>query len=190
LAFSAGFPTFPHVIGFLKFVGILNAAAWLGATIYQLFAVSPVLRSAGVEQVLTTRHFPYVSGVIAQIVADRFFYWLLACGLLGLAHLVAERFYFGKTAQRLGFGLVLGLLAATLCLGLIVQPKVRYWHLRSHAVNYTPPQRAASLKMVRAWNAFAWTLHLALIGGLGVHLWRMSNPPEQKRFLSPSQFRY
>jgi hypothetical protein len=178
------------VIGFLKFVGILNAAVWFGATIFHLFGATPALRTEAMQALLTAKHFPYVSGVIAQIVADRFFYWLLACGFLALAHLVAERLYFGRAPQRLGFGLVLGLLAATLFLGLIVQPKIRYWHLRSHAVNYTPPQRAASQKLMRAWSAFAWTIQLALIGGLGVHLWRMANPPEQKRFTSPSQIRY
>jgi hypothetical protein len=178
------------VIGFLKFVGILNAAVWLGATICFVFGASSALHSSEIQAVLTPKHFPYVSGVITQIVADRFFYWLLACSFLSLSHLLAERLYLGKTGQRLGFGLVLGLLAATLCLGLVVQPKIRFWHLRSHAVNYTQPQREASLKMVRAWSAFGWSLHFILIAGLGVHLWRMANPPEQKRFISPSQFRY
>jgi len=178
------------VIGFLKFVGILNAAVWLGATIFHLFGESPALHSEAMQTLLGAKYYPFFSGAIAQIVADRFFHWLLACGFLGLAHLVAERLYLGKTSQRLGFGLVLGVLAASLCLGLLVQPKIRMWHVQSHAVNATAPQRAACQKTLRAWNAVAWMLHLVLISGLGVHLWRMANPPEQKRFISPSQFRY
>lgn len=176
--------------GFLRFVGILNAAVWLGTTIFHLFGEGAALQSDSVRTLLGERYFPYFSGVIAQIVADRFFYWLLACGFLALAHLGAERLYLGRKSQSVGFGLVLGLIAVSLCLGVMVQPKQRMWHVQSHAVNATVPQRAASQKALRGWNGFAWGLHLLLVAGLGVHLWRLANPPEEKRFLGPPQFRY
>jgi len=181
-------PKLNTVIGFLKFVGTLNAAIWLGMTVFHLFGASPALQSDAVRLLLGERYFPYFSGVMAQIVAERFFHWLLACGLLALAHLVGERLYLGRKTQRVGFGMVIGLLAVILCLGLIVQPKQRLWHVQSHAVNATAPQRAASQRELRRWNGYAWALHLVLVAGLGVHFWRLVNPPEEKRFLGLSQF--
>lgn len=177
------------MIGFLKFVGILNAAVWFGSAIFHLFGESPALQSESIRTLLGAKYFPYFSGVIAQIVADRFFYWMLACGLLALAHLIAERLYLGRTPQRVGFGVVIGLLAVILCLGLVIQPRIRMWHVQTHAVNATPPQRAASEKTLRVWKGFAWGFHLVLLTGLGVHLWRMAHSPEEKRFLGPSQIR-
>src|SRR6266496_2641930 len=56
----------PVVIGFLRFLGILNAGVWLGAAIFFTFGAGPALFSQETQNLLGPKNYPYFSGAIAQ----------------------------------------------------------------------------------------------------------------------------
>ena len=69
---------------FLKWVGLLNAAIWLGATLFFTFAVGPAFFSEKTwalfgwpQNVLAAK---YYAGAVAQVVLERYFLMQHLCG--------------------------------------------------------------------------------------------------------------
>ncbi len=173
------------MIGFLKTIGVVNAAAWFGAALSCTLIASPAIRSDGVRTLLGTRYFPYFSGAIDQVMASRFGYWLLAFALVALLHLGAEKIHLGRTPRRGWLGLVLALAMGVGVLTFGLQPRLRHLHLMRHAVNTTPAQRESYHRSFVAWSAATSVLSWLMIGGLGLYLCRLASPPETTRFVSP-----
>ena len=61
------------MIGFLRFVGLLNAADGFGAAVFYAFIAGPAFASPEMGGLLTPANFPFYSVAIAQIVASRYF---------------------------------------------------------------------------------------------------------------------
>src|SRR6266436_1420387 len=80
------------VIGFLRFVGLLNAAVWFGAAIFFTFAAGPAVFSQDMKDALRQNN-PYFYGAIAQVLISRYFRLQLICGVIALLHLVMESLY-------------------------------------------------------------------------------------------------
>jgi hypothetical protein len=59
------------VIGFLRLVGIANAAVWLGAAIFYTVCAGPAVVSSDMPALLGLKYFPYFSGAVGQIVLAR-----------------------------------------------------------------------------------------------------------------------
>ena len=102
------------VIGFLRFVGILNAAVWFGSAIFFTFGTGLVPFSPEMRNLLGPNNYPYFSGAIAQILISRYFYFQFGCAIVAALHLLAEWLYLGKYPQKLQAGLLVGLAAAAL----------------------------------------------------------------------------
>jgi hypothetical protein len=163
------------VIGFLRFVGILNAAVWCGSAIF-LIAGLPAVFSSELKKLLT----PAGVGFAAEAIVARFFvvqYW---CGAIGLAHLAAEWLYAGRPARSLNLGLVTGLLALALAGGLWAQPKMQYLH-KVHYFGQTAEQRDQAGKTFALWHGTSESVNLLVIAGLIFYLWRVSSPPDHPR---------
>jgi len=58
------------VIGFLRIVGILNAAVWFGAAVFFTFGAGFAPFSAEMKRLLGSNNYPYFSGAIAQILIN------------------------------------------------------------------------------------------------------------------------
>ena len=174
------------MIGLLRFVGLLNAAMWLGAALFLTLVAVPAATSPEMEQLLSARNFPYFSIAIAQLLAARFFRWYLVCSFVALLHLVAEWLYLGRYPQRLWLALVV-----TLCLGGLVhvygvQPQLQ----KMHQLQFTRPDlREAAHRSFQAWHKVSTTLDVILVCGLLVYLWRVANPPDSMRVLNAGKFR-
>jgi hypothetical protein len=177
------------VIGFLRFVGVFNAAVWFGAAVSYALVVSPALASPQLAALLTAGNFPFFSVAIAQLVAARYFQLQLACGFLALFHLLGEWLYLGKVQERVWRGLLCSLVALTLASGFFLEPRLEALHQRAFAVNRPPQTRASAASAFRAWQRTAEVVNFLLAGGLGVYLWRMANPPDPTRVLSAGKFR-
>jgi hypothetical protein len=161
------------VSGFLRFVGILNAAIWCGSAIFLAIAL-PAIFSPALKQLLTA---PGV-GFAAEAIVARFFvvqYW---CGAIGLAHLAAEWLYAARPARPLLLGLLVGLLAVALFGGLWVQPKMQYLH-KIHYFGQTAEQRDRAGQTFAVWHGASESVNLLVIAGLIIYLWRISSPREQ-----------
>jgi hypothetical protein len=170
-------------------VGVLNAAVWLGAAIFFTMGAGPALVSTDMLTVLGAKNFPYFSGAVAQIVLARFFRLQVACAVIALVHLVTEWLYLGRPAQKLWLGLLLGLLVLSVAGNAWLCPKLSRLHLIQYALNTTRQDSDAAARSFRTWQGVFQAINVLMIGGLGLYLWRVTNPADSLRFVSPVKFR-
>lgn len=173
------------VIGLLRFVGLLNAAIWLGAAISFTVALGPAFFSAEMKSILP----PPYNGAAAQIIIKRYFILLYCCGGIALLHFVLEKLYSGKVFERL----TAGALVFAICLGLLggiwLQPKLRDLHLKKYDSRSSPELRAQVDRSFKTWHGVSQTMNLAVIGGLLLYFWRTSNAGNTSRFVNTHKFR-
>lgn len=173
--------------GFLRFIGLMNAAVWFGASVFFLLGVAPAFFSAEMK-----KHFGQIwTGIIAFIVFGRYFalqYW---CGAIALAHHLAEWVYLGKPLQRLTLTIVLIVFGFGLVGGLVVQPKLERLHAIKYGKSevYSDVQKAQAARSMAIWHGASRVTGILSLIGLGVYLWRMGNPPNPPRFVPSTTFR-
>jgi hypothetical protein len=177
------------VIGFLRFVGLLNTAVWLGGALFFSLGVAPAVFSSDMKTLLGGNNYPYFSGAIAQLFVARYFHMQLICSLIAIVHLLVDRLYLGRTAQQLWLGLLLALFSLGLLGGFWLQPKLKQLHSIKYAASSTPEARQAADQSFRAWHGASQIANLLMICGLGIYFWHLANPPDSTRFVSTAKFR-
>ncbi len=175
------------MIGFLRFVGLLNAAVWFGAAVFLTFGAEPAIFSQDTQGLLLKSH-AYLSVLLAQIVRTRFFYLSLACAAVALLHLLAEWLYLGRPPRKFLLGLLAALVGLALCGGWGLQPALKKLHT-ARTLAPQPAERQAAQASFHRWQTVAQALDLLTLGGLAVYLWRLANPPDTLRFVNPAQLR-
>jgi hypothetical protein len=176
------------VIGFLRCVGLLNAAVWFGSAIFFTFGAGFIPFSQEMKSLLGPNNYPYFSGAIAQLYVARYFEFQVGCVIVAVLHLFAEWLYLGKYPQKLQAGLLAGLAAAALIGGFWLQPRLKALHAAKFGVNTRPEVREAATRSFRAWHGVSQVVNLLMVGGVAVYLWRAANPPSQTRFVSATRF--
>ena len=166
------------MIGFLRFVGVANAAVWFAASIFFTFSIGPAFFSDKMIALLTR---PY-AGAAAQIVIERYFHFHELCGIIALAHLVAEWLYMGKPLQRLTLWLLLAIFALGLVGGYSLQPRLRSLHRTIYGPGSTPQQIDQAKQTFKFWHAMSQVLNLVVLGGVAVYLWRATTPGSGYRY--------
>jgi len=172
------------VTAFLRFLGVLNTALWLGATVFLTIGL-PGLFSDELRNELRSSigpaMAPIVAGWAAQTIFARFFILQYCCGAVGLAHITLEWLYSGKPLLQRGLGLLVLLIGLALAGDLWMQPRLNELQ---HLKYYAPTQLARDQAdhAFKGWHAAAECGNLAVIGGLLVHLWRTSRPGSQARY--------
>jgi hypothetical protein len=177
-----------RVIGLLRFVGMVNAAIWLGAAVFFTFAGGPAVFSDDMRTLLGGTNFPYFSGAIAQILIARYFKLQLVCGGIALAHLFVEWLYLGRPVRRFTWGLLVILLGLGLAGGVWMQPKIKRLHHAKYT-SATAQGRAEARDALRIWHGAAQGVNLLVLAGLGGYLWRMAQPEEFTRFVPAVKLR-
>ena len=171
--------------GFWRFLGITNAAVWLGATVFYVFLVEPLLWSTMPERWVGRP----LAGAIAHLVGEDFYRLQVVCAVIALVHLLVDWLHFARPVNRI----VLGLLTGGLCLGLLggslLLPHLKLLHAVRYAKTSEEPNRDRAARNYRVWNAVAWTANLFVVGGLLVYVWRVANPRETPRYYSTPKFR-
>ncbi|HEY0455085.1 MAG TPA: DUF4149 domain-containing protein [Verrucomicrobiae bacterium] len=175
------------MISVLRFVGVMNAAAWFGAAILYMCAVAPAFASAEMKRTLGEIY----AGVIGQMLVDRFYtlqYW---CGSVALAHQLAEWVYLSRPLQRITVAVLAGVFTLSLVNGLWIQPKVNDLHkLRyARAGVISQEQKAAAAKSFQSWHMAASTFNLLGLAGLTVFTWRVIQSTNGTRFSPSGKFR-
>jgi hypothetical protein len=176
------------VIGILRFVGVLNAAVWFGASVFFTFGAGPAVFSSEMKSLLGQNNFPYFSGAIAQVLIARYFHLQLVCGAVAVVHLLAEWLYLGKHPQKLQSGLLIGLCFAALIGGYWFQPKLKALHAIKYGVNTRPEVRERVARSFKTWHAVSQVINLLVVAGLAAYLWRTANPSDPTRFVSSMKF--
>jgi len=186
----------------LRFIGVLNAAVWLGAAVFFTFAVGPAFFSDDVKHVFKPvfkDNYLFWPGVMLQFVIGRYFYLQQICGVIALVHLVAEWFYLGRPLQWLNVTLLSGLLLIGFVGGFWFQPKLHELHLVKYGLNqqYQPAalsvaERTEAYKSFKTWHGVSQAMNLVGLAALIVYFWRVTHPSDDLRILSATagpQFR-
>lgn len=175
--------------GFLRIVGILNAAAWLGGALFFTFGVGPAPFSEAMEKLLGPANYPYYSGAIAQIFVARYFKLHLICGTIALLHLWAEWIYLGRMVKRFPLILLCSLFALGLLGNFWLNPKLSTLHTLKYSTTSDQLTRTKADRTFKIWHAISQTFNVFALGGLVIYVWRVNNPPDPTRFVSSMQFR-
>lgn len=170
------------MINFLRFVGVVNAAIWFGASIFVLVGV-PALFSAQLEEVLSKPHV----GLAAQALLARFFILQYCCGAIALVHLVAEIFLLGRRPRPGTVGVLAMLITFSLVGGFWFQPRIHDLHFAKYSGAMEKREQAA--KSLALWHGVAQSTNLLVVLGLITYLWRVTGSTETARFASFSKKR-
>jgi hypothetical protein len=171
------------VTGFLRFVGLLNAAVWCGSAIFLVIGL-PALFSPELKRLLTAAGV----GFAAESIVARYFILQYWCAGIALAHLLAEWLYCGRPLWRLNLGLLVAVLSLGLAGGLWVQPKMRALHVAKY-FGATMDLQTQAARSFAAWHTASETANLLVVAGLVWYLWRVSRAQDPQRFVSFSKIR-
>ncbi len=177
----------------LRFIGVTNAAIWLGSAIFFTFVVAPAVFYSPEMKELFGPVFREYAGAIAQIQLQYFFRLQYVCAGIAVLHLLTERIFTRSPADRLRLHLLGGLLCLGLVGGLVLQPHLKTLHRTRSAVTSTPAQKEVAAKSFGRWHAVSQVLNLAAMAGLLAYFWRVTNPPAPDavpRFFSENKFKF
>jgi hypothetical protein len=166
------------MIAFLRFLGVTNAALWFGASLFLMLSVGPAFFSEAMLRLLGRPH----AGAAAQLVMERYFVLFQMCAVIALLHLVAEALYQGRVINRLTLILLLTLLGLGLIGGHGIQPRLQSLHAQKYHPASTEEDRAHAEVSFRVWHGVSWTLNLLMVGGVWVHLLRVTRAPDTSRY--------
>jgi hypothetical protein len=168
--------------GFLRFVRIVNAAIWCGASVFLVMGL-PGLFSPELERLLSK---PYV-GFAAEALFQRYFLLYYCCAAVALLCAAAEWVYSAR-GSTVEVWLLGGLTVFGVAFGVVLQPRMHVWHYLEY-FGRTAEQRAAAARLFGIWHGISQLLNLFVIAGLVFYLWRSSRPPELPRFGGFSKMR-
>lgn len=168
--------------GFLRFVGIVNAAIWFGASIFFAVGILPGVFSQEVHNVFRENSAnPFYSGAVAQVLFERFFAMQCICGLVALLHLYAEKLYLGRVMPRFGTLLVITLFCFGLIGNFLLQPHMRSLR-QTRYFGATAEQKEHARRSFNIWHGLSEGANLFIMVGLLVHLIKVTRPPETGRY--------
>ncbi len=160
--------------GLIRFVGIVNAAVWLGAVVFFTVAAGPAFFSAEMATVLPRQH----AGRVAEIIISRLATVQIWCAAIALLHLLAEHLFSGKRVEQRTLGSLLVLLAINLAAKFWLLPKMHQLQMVRYGETTTPEQKAAAISQFGLWHGLSWVGNLIVIACLGYYLWRLTRPPQ------------
>jgi hypothetical protein len=184
------------VIGLLRFIGVMNAAVWLGGAVFFTFFAAPVFFKADLKRVLGEAQ----AGIVGMEVLWRYFLLTYVCGAIALLHQLAEWIYLGRVLQRLTLGLVLVAFGFGLVGGLALEPHMHKLHQKMYSYQQTkqgffrddsssPAQRVQAARTFRVWHGISMGLNLGALIALGIFAWRVTKPADDLRFIPAGKFR-
>ena len=166
----------------------MNAAVWLGTTVFYTLGANPVCFSPEITNMFKAGADSYYPNVIAQTVMARYYVISLACGVVALLHFTAKWLYLGRQSRKFSLALVIAFFAITLIGSHGIQPKLGNLNERRFKAT-EPAERQSAAKWFHILRAVEATFNYLMICGLVVYTWRIANPSDTLRFVSPVKFR-
>jgi len=152
------------------------------------FGVGPAIFSRDMQKLLEA-YYPSYSGLIVQVVIARYFKFGIVCAIIGIIHLLAEQFYFGRAPQKRWLGLLIALFVLTLLGHFWLQPKLNQLHTNKYAVNAPAQVRETATNDFKFWHGISQVANLAMLVGLGFYVVRVGSPRESTHFIGSGKFR-
>ena len=177
----------------LRFIGVTNAAIWLGSAVFFTFSVAPAVFYSPEMKELFGPVFREYAGAVAQVLLQYFFRMQYICAGVAVVHLVAERLYTRRPVERLrlhllGWVILLGLMG-----GLLLQPHLKRLHYIRSSPASAPAQKEAAKVSFARWHGVSQVINLVAMAGLLGYFWRLTNPPSPDaapRFFSENKFKF
>ncbi len=167
----------------------MNAAVWLGTAIFFTFGAGPACFSTDLKTALgLPAGDSYPPGAVEAVIMGRYYHLSLACAVIALLHLLTEWLYMGRPARKFSFGLLAGLFVLAFIGSNLLQPELRDFNRKRYS-STQPAAHESSAKSMRIVGIFATAFNVLIIGGLGFYVWRVANPSDTLRFVSPVKFR-
>jgi hypothetical protein len=173
------------VVGFLRIIGIINAAIWFGSLVFFTISVGPAFFSEEMTNLLSRAY----AGAAAQIVLQRYFYLQMWCAGIALAHLIAEWLYTRRPIQRFTLLLLMSLFLFGILGGYVFLPKMKQLHLKMYAVQTTPELKASAKRSFWILHGSSSVMNLLVICGVLVYLVNVTKPVNTPRFTSLARFK-
>jgi len=180
------------VIGFLRFIGVMNASIWFGSAIFFTFLAQPAFLSPEMLRLFGGAASPlarWYGAEAALVVLERYYLLHQWCGAIALFHLLVEWLYAGKAVTKFMLWLLVGTFGLGLAGGYWLQPKMAELHYKVHAGRYAAPERKKAEDSFRIVHAVAQTANFLVTAGLLLYVWNVTNPPSAPRFASRTKFR-
>ena len=172
--------------GFLRFIGLLNAAVWVGGSVFFSFLAGSVFFSPEVTRFTP----PPYNGLVAQAMLERFFLLHYICGGIAIVHLFADWLEKRGTFPKQPILYVVVLLGLALLGGKWISPKLTIWHQQKYEFQVktegSPPmiepkaysnevRQDAKLKF-SIWHGISQTVNLIMLIMLTWRFWRLIHP--------------
>jgi hypothetical protein len=166
----------------------MNAAVWLGTAIFFTFGAAPACFSSDMKSALGVPGESYFPGAVAGVVMSRYYHVSLACAVVALLHFLAKWLYMGRPSRKFSSGLLISLFVITLVASNAIRPALVRLN-RQHFTATQTVERQSAGRSFRILGAITEVLNILTIGGLIVYTWRLANPSDTLRFVSPVKFR-
>ncbi|MCS7337617.1 MAG: DUF4149 domain-containing protein, partial [Verrucomicrobiae bacterium] len=140
-------------------MGLLNAAVWLGSTVFFVLVAAPTLLSSSMKNLLGPNNFPFFAGAVLQLLTRNFYTLQIICGAVALLHMIGEWLYLGRPLRRFNTALLSSLFVLALVCKLLVSPKTERLHRLKHAPNRPAEVTSAAAKSLQVWQGLGHGLN-------------------------------
>lgn len=173
----------------MRFLGVLNAAVWLGAAVFRFTVITPATQSRVMQELFGPALSPYFTGAAELILIERCFYLQLTCAVVALALAQVERLYLGRELSSLWVGVLAVMIGLGSAGGFWFTPKAVESHRAQNARGASQPMRESAASSARVWRGVNAGTNLLLLAGSLATLWRSCRPQTTTRFLDPGKLR-
>ncbi len=179
------------MIVFLRFLGVMNVAVWLGSGVFFTFVVWPAFSSDALLGLFD--RFGRIAGQAYGTAAflellDRYFLVQAVCAAIALFHLAVEWLYTGKPVRKTTLGLIAGLLAMGALGYYVFQPKLKENHIVRYNLANPAADREAAKSAYVIVRGVTQVLNILMLCGIGVYAWRLTRTPTAPRFSAGNRF--
>ena len=182
-------PLYCGVPGFLRFLGLFNAAVWVGGSVFFSFLAAPVFFTPEIKSLTP----PPVNGLVAQAMLGRYFTLHILCGIVAVVHLLLEWLYSGGGFPRRAIAIVCVLLGLALIGGKFINPKLTVWHQQKYHTKLKAESEPPVYEKVEykedvvqdavqdaerkfaVWHGVSQVINLAMVILLTWRFWRLAN---------------
>jgi hypothetical protein len=169
----------------IRFIGILNAAIWLGSAVAFTVVVGPAFFSSEMLGIFQREH---AARAVEVVIADLYLFHMICAGV-ALLHLAVEYFQQPHWPSRFHVGLLTVLLGLNLTASLWLLPTMQQLEAIRYSDQTTEEEKADAKQRFAFWHGTSQVVNLGVLAALGFHLWRLTRPPQKPRFSSFTKFR-
>jgi hypothetical protein len=183
---NEGLGAYPVVVQrVIRFIGLLNAAVWLGAAVFFTLAARPAFLSAEMLSFLPRAHASRAAGVML----DHYFVLQQWCAGVALAHLLLEYVLSGRYMGGWVLGLLPAMLGVSVAGGRWLAPALHELQRVNYSALAAAAEKADAASRLTALNVGFEVVNALVILALLYYLWRLSRPANGPRFATLGQIK-